>query len=151
MPPENSGSWARRRKKRRSSGSLTWQADAANQAKSQFLAMISHELRTPLNAIIGFSAVLSGEANVKLSPENSRGYAADIHRSGTHLLALINDILDLSKAEVGKLELSDNVIDLRSVISNSVGMIRPRAEEAAIKLVIELPSDLPVLYADERK
>ena len=127
------------------------QADAANRAKSEFLAMISHELRTPLNAIIGFSAMLSGEADVKLSPENSRDYAADIHRSGTHLLALINDILDLSKAEVGKVEMNDAFVDLANVISSSAGMIRTRAEEAAVRLVVELPSDLPLLYADERK
>ena len=127
------------------------QADSANRAKSEFLAMISHELRTPLNAIIGFSAVLSGEADLKLGPEASRGYAADIHRSGTHLLELINDILDLSRAEIGKMELNDALVDLKSVISNSVAMVRTRAHETAIRLTAELPSDLPLLYADERK
>jgi signal transduction histidine kinase len=127
------------------------QADSANRAKSEFLAMISHELRTPLNAIIGFSAMLSGEADLKLSPEASRGYAADIHRSGTHLLELINDILDLSRAEVGKAELNDALVDLRSVISSSVGMVRTRADETGIKLAVVLPSELPLLHADERK
>ena len=127
------------------------QADSANRAKSEFLAMISHELRTPLNAIIGFSSVLSGEGDLKVSPEASRGYAADIQRSGTHLLELINDILDLSRAEVGKMELNDALVDLRSVISGSVGMVRTRADETAIRLIAELPSELPLLYADERK
>src|SRR5207344_1748100 len=93
----------------------------------------------------------AGEIKMKLSPENILDYGKDIHRSGTHLLALINDILDLSKAEVGKVEMNDTLVDLGNVISNSVAMIRTRAEEAAIKLVIELPSDLPLLYADERK
>src|SRR5262245_24562305 len=127
------------------------QAVSANLAKSEFLAMVSHELRTPLNAIIGFSAMMTGEVPVKLTPENTRGYATDIHRSGTHLLSLINDILDLSKAEVGKTEMHESVVDLHDVVLNSVGMVHGRAEEAGVKLEFDVPADAPLLRADDRK
>ncbi len=126
-------------------------ADSANRAKSEFLAMVSHELRTPLNAIIGFSAMLAGQVQIKLSPENTQEYATDIHRSGTHLLSLINDILDLSKAEVGKVEMNESAVDLHDVVLSSVGMVHGRADEAGVKLEFDVPADVPLLRADDRK
>jgi len=127
------------------------QAESASRAKSEFLAAVSHELRTPLNAIIGFSALLSGESAPKLDPEKARSYAGDIHASGTHLLALINDILDLSRAEVGQIDAIDALVDLQDVISSSLAIVETRAEAAGIALLSNVPADLPTLQADERK
>ena len=108
-------------------------AELANRAKSEFLANMSHELRTPLNAIIGFSEVILKELFGPLKNERYKDYVKDIHESGSHLYGLINDILDVSKAEAGKLELSE------------------RAHRAKVTIEIELPEDLPALSADERK
>ncbi len=91
-------------------------AEAANRAKSSFLATMSHELRTPLNAIIGFSDMMRSEILGKIGNERYHPYVVDIHDSGTELLRIINDILDLSKAEAGKFELHEDVFDLREVI-----------------------------------
>jgi len=126
------------------------EAEGASRAKSDFLANMSHELRTPLNAIIGFSQVMMSEIRGPLD-ERYRGYAKDICESGIHLLEIINDILDLSKAEAGKLELADGPVDLHRVIDESCRLIRPRAERAQQTLIMSLPADLPNLRADQRK
>ncbi|MDJ0948384.1 MAG: PAS domain S-box protein [Alphaproteobacteria bacterium] len=125
-------------------------AQAASRAKSEFLANMSHELRTPLNAIIGFSEMMKGELLGPLGDDNYRQYAHDIHESGSHLLSLINDILDLSKIEAGKFELEEATIDIGRSIAASVRLIRPRAEEAGLKLMIDVSPGLPALSADER-
>jgi signal transduction histidine kinase len=127
------------------------EAEAASRAKSGFLATMSHELRTPLNAIIGFSEMMLREVLGELGNEQYRSYVADIHASGTHLLQIINDILDLSKAESGKLELYEDVFDLRDTI-RAVGQLTcTRISEAGLSSAVQLPGDLPLLRADERK
>src|SRR5260370_5414885 len=127
------------------------EAEAANRGKSAFLATMSHELRTPLNAIIGFSEMMLREVLGSLGNEQYRAYAADIHESGTHLLQIINDILDLSKAEAGKLELYEDVFDLRDTIRSVRQLISARIGEGGLSESIELPADFPLLRADERK
>ena len=94
-------------------------AEGANRAKSDFLAMMSHELRTPLNAIIGFSEIVMGEVFGPVGNEKYHGYLSDIQRSGSHLLELINDILDLSKAEAGLMELNEEGMDVTQVIATA--------------------------------
>ena len=126
-------------------------AEAASRAKSGFLATMSHELRTPLNAIIGFSEMMQREVFGALGNEHYRAYAADIHESGTHLLQIINDILDLSKAEAGKLELHEEVFDLRDTVRSVRQLISERIRDGGLTDVVQLPPGLPLLRADERK
>jgi signal transduction histidine kinase len=124
--------------------------EAASQHKSAFLANMSHELRTPLNAIIGFSEVLSerlfGDMN-----EKQAEYVGDILDSGKHLLSLINDILDLSKIEAGRMELETIEFDLPSAIENTLILVRERAQRRAITLARDVDEQLGVIRADERK
>ncbi len=126
------------------------QLQIANQHKSEFLANMSHELRTPLNAIIGFSEVLQermfGEMNDKQSE-----YIDDIHSSGKHLLSLINDILDLSKVEAGRMELDLATFHLPSAIDNALTLIRERAQRHFITLSSSVDESLGEITADERK
>ncbi|HVC52943.1 MAG TPA: ATP-binding protein [Stellaceae bacterium] len=127
------------------------EAEAASRAKSGFLATMSHELRTPLNAIIGFSEMMQREVLGTLGNEQYRTYVSDIHASGTHLLQIINDILDLSKAESGKLELYEDVFDLRDIIRAVGQLTSTRIRQAGLSNATHLPADLPLLRADERK
>ncbi|MBN8543863.1 MAG: HAMP domain-containing histidine kinase [Alphaproteobacteria bacterium] len=125
-------------------------AEAQSRDKSQFLANISHELRTPLNAIIGFSDIIRNEARHLLDTAH-QGFIDDIHSSGKHLLSLINDILDYSKAEAGKLEVNWEEHDLGKIIRNSLRMVMPRAETAQVMLVEDLPSQHFVMVTDSKK
>ena len=126
------------------------QLETANQHKSEFLANMSHELRTPLNAIIGFSEVLLERLFGELN-EKQDDYLKDIHSSGRHLLNLINDILDLSKVEAGRMELDLATFDLASAISNAMTLIRERAQRHAIALALDTDPALGEAVADERK
>ncbi|MBI2261230.1 MAG: PAS domain-containing protein [Caulobacterales bacterium] len=124
-------------------------AEAANQAKSEFLANMSHELRTPLNAINGFSEIMAGEMFGPLGDPRYKGYAADILRSGQHLLSLINDILDMAKIEAGKLTLHYEPVSLKEVVDDAARLMRGRVEESGLKLRVDAP-ELPTIEADHR-
>jgi len=126
------------------------QLEIANQHKSEFLANMSHELRTPLNAIIGFSEVLGERYFGELTAKQDE-YVKDIHSSGRHLLSLINDILDLSKIEAGRMELELTEFDLKSAIENAVTLVKERAQRHAITLRVEIAPQLATVRADERK
>jgi PAS domain S-box-containing protein len=124
------------------------QAEYASRTKSEFLANISHELRTPLNAIIGFSEIIRDEVLGPLGNEQYNSYAVDIHDSGIHLLGLINDILDYSKAEAGKIKLNSQPIGLAALIEACLRLLAPRANETGIALEAKVPEDFPKISAD---
>jgi PAS domain S-box-containing protein len=125
-------------------------AERANRAKSAFLANMSHELRTPLNAVIGFSEVMMREVFGPLGLPRYKDYARDIHRSGTHLLDLINDILDMAKIEVGKRELQLEPIDLKTEILETMRLIQWRVGEGSVGLVTEL-DEAPATFRLDRR
>ncbi len=126
------------------------QLEVANRHKSEFLANMSHELRTPLNAIIGFSDVLLQKMFGELN-EQQADYLEDIRSSGSHLLTLINDILDLSKIEAGRMELEVAPFSLVAALNNAVTLVRERAQSHGIKLALEVAPELDTVVADERK
>jgi signal transduction histidine kinase len=126
------------------------QLEIANRHKSEFLANMSHELRTPLNAIIGFSEVL-GERYFGELNEKQADYVKDIHTSGKHLLSLINDILDLSKIEAGRMDLDLAEFDLPSALQNAITLVRERAQRHGVKLDLQTDPALGQFCADERK
>ncbi len=126
-------------------------SEAANRAKSEFLAMMSHELRTPLNAIIGFSEIIKTEALGPVGNTKYHEFSHDIHASGQHLLELINDILDLSKIESGKLKLYEEDIEVPEVIDSVLTLVKDSANKGEIELASDCVEDLPMLRADRRK
>jgi len=124
--------------------------ERASQMKSEFLATMSHELRTPLNAIIGFAEVL-GEGLVGELSAQQREHIGDIQGSGEHLLALINDILDLSKVEAGRMELDPELLELRPLLDNALSMVKEKALTNRLRLTLEVEDEPPALWADARK
>jgi signal transduction histidine kinase len=126
------------------------QIEVASQHKSEFLANMSHELRTPLNAIIGFSEVLSEKMFGELN-EKQEEYSKDIHASGQHLLSLINDILDLSKIEAGRMELELSDFHLPTALDSALTLVRERAGRRSIALHLSVDQRLGQIQGDERK
>jgi len=126
-------------------------AEAENREKSQFLANISHELRTPLNAIIGFSDIIKTQALGPVGHQQYIDYAGDINSSGSHLLSLINDILDYSKAEAGKLELEVSEVDATKLVKSCARLVQTRAGEAKVELIEKIPAEHFVLTTDAKK
>jgi len=125
-------------------------AETANRAKSMFLATVSHELRTPLNAIIGFSDLLVSEVFGPLGDDRYISYARDVQGSGHSLLSLIEDMLDLTRAEIGQIMLRESRVDIATEISASVAMVRSRQTSSTAEIRVHVPDDLPPVWADGR-
>jgi two-component system cell cycle sensor histidine kinase PleC len=127
------------------------EAELASRTKTEFLANMSHELRTPLNAVIGFAEIMQAEVFGPLGDARYTEYAADIRDSGQHLLNLINDLLDVSKIEFGKVELAEETVDLTGILDSCMRLMRDRADQAALDLTAHTPPDLPYLRCDGRR
>ena len=125
-------------------------AEAANVAKSRFLATMSHELRTPLNAILGFSEVMKCELLGPMQNESYKEYAGNIHDSGRHLLQLINEILDLSRIEAGRYELHEEPVRLSEIVEDCLRLLHLRAESKGLQVALEFAKGLEQIWADER-
>jgi PAS domain S-box-containing protein len=125
-------------------------AEEASAHKSDFLARVSHEIRTPLNAVIGFSEVMLEERFGPVGSERYRQYLRDIHTSGEHLMSLLNDLLDLSKIEAGKMELSFGEVDLNDVVQQCLAIMQPQANQGRIIVRTSLPLSVPKVVADIR-
>jgi signal transduction histidine kinase len=126
------------------------EAQQANRAKSMLLANVSHELRTPLNAIIGFSDLMRHRIHGPLGHARYDEYAGDIQRSGQLLLALINDLLDVTKLEAGRYELAESECDLAALTRETVGLVKMQAERGGVALGTAIDEDMPLVFADER-
>ncbi|NQV43511.1 MAG: PAS domain-containing sensor histidine kinase [Rhodospirillales bacterium] len=127
------------------------EAEVANRAKSEMLATMSHELRTPLNAIIGFSQMFLGQTFGPIGNPKYHEYASDIFNSSTHLLELIEDILDVSAIESGKVETHFIDVDLCRQAKNMIRLVQPRANDGKLTISNTIPPDSPMLHADERR
>lgn len=125
------------------------EAEAANRAKSYFLANVSHELRTPLNAVIGYSEVLRDEIFGPMNHDKYHEYSKDIHASGTHLLELIEDILDLSKIETGNIVVDEKEINVAEMMDETLRIAAPAVQKGNFELSVEIAPEFPVLQADE--
>lgn len=126
------------------------EADEANKAKSAFLANMSHELRTPLNAIIGFSEMMLNATLGPVENEHYLEYLHDIKFSAQHLLQIINDVLDMSKIEAGKMPLDEEAIHLHGLVDSVRRLIRSKADEKHVTITLDIPDDMPKLLGDER-
>ncbi|MBW7850921.1 MAG: PAS domain-containing protein [Rhodospirillales bacterium] len=124
-------------------------AEQANQAKSSFLARMSHELRTPLNAILGYSEIMAAEMFGPIANDKYRDYCKIVHDSGRHLLALIDDILDISRIEAGKMPFKEADIDVRATVESAITLLRERARNSEVLLSNDVPAGLSRLHADE--
>src|SRR6185312_15021395 len=125
-------------------------AETASQAKTDFLANMSHELRTPLTAILGFSDSIRSQLFGPISPPRYGDYVDQIHASGGHLLAIVNDVLDMSRIAAGETRLDESDVDLRTAIDECLRMLQPRIEKKRLHIDMELDSALPRLRADRR-
>ena len=143
-------SMARTQRRNRELEEARHRAEAANEAKSQFLTIMTHELRTPLNAIIGFTDLMQSGAFGKIEPVRYREYLTDINNAGNQLLAIISDVLDMAKIEQGKTVLQDEPVDLKAVVGMTVRMVSERAQAARLSLSSDLPDEPVTLSADAR-
>ena len=125
-------------------------AERASALKSDFLAKVSHEVRTPLNAIIGFAEIMMEERFGPLGNERYKDYLRDIQGSGTHVMSLVNDLLDLSKIEAGRMELAPQPIDINRIVSECVALMQPQASRERVIMRLSLAPNLPQITADER-